>query len=43
MTMKLRKHKDWCLGLSVNKETTRDGYSITFILLFILVQLNFKT
>ena len=37
-----RRHKDWCFGLSVSKDTIQNGFTITIIILVIQITLNFK-
>lgn len=40
--MKWKRNKDWCLGLSVSKDTTQNGYSITIVFLFLQVKMDFR-
>ncbi len=40
--MNFRRTRDWCVGLSVSRDTTQDGFTITIIILFFQIQLNFE-
>lgn len=40
--IKWKRNKDWCFGLSVSKDTTEIGYSLTFIVLFLQIRMNFR-